>query len=414
MKVTKCGELGRKLPWKFDGYFGGRRVRRFFGSEGEARAELKRLTGERVESGPAGDRLSPRERLVFADLRDRVTGAGGTMEEAVAFWLEHAGAGGSPMRMEDLLVRVLEVKEREGKSAKYLDQLRSTVGQFCRWEGCGYRWAHEVTRWDVERWVEGNGWAAKTRRNYVINVRSVLEMGRKLGAVRMNATDGMDLPPSVEGEVVVLSPGEVARLVVRCLPRVRGRYAGHDHGCLLPYVVLGCFAGLRPERELGLLRVGDIHLDEGAVVVSAGSAKSRARRVVDLSPNAVGLLRIGLPMLVAHWSGDRGAPARVEDMRLVPRNFKRRWDGLRRACGFELSRWQPEGRWWKGDVMRHSFASYHFAMHQNENVLKAQMGHAKGSDVLWQHYRLRVTRRESERFWGIGGGGVSDLGVEVF
>jgi integrase len=390
MKVTKVNDPGRRLPWKLDGYFGGRRVRLFFATKGEAEAERLRLSGERGETGKTGDRLSPRERVVFAELRDRLAERGATMEEAVGFFLEHGSAPMRPRRLRDLLEEAIEGKEREGKSDRYLTQLRSSVGSLCRWEGWGERWAHELTREAVEAWVDGNGWSDKTRRNYSIDVRTVLEWGRAAGSVRRNVTEGIRLPKGEkEGEVSVLSVREAARLVAMARPR-EGRGEGEKRrgkerdGGLLVYVVLGLFCGLRPEREMGLMRLSAINLEEGTVVVDAGSAKSRSRRVVDVPVNARGLLKMGV----------EGLRARGED-RVVGRNFRKRWEGLRRRAGLED---------WPADVMRHSYASYHFAMWQNENLLKAQMGHSRDSEVLWQHYRARVTRREAERYWRIGTG----------
>lgn len=379
MKISKVKEEGRRLPWKLDGYFGGRRVRRFFRSQAEAAAELRRLTTERGETGPMADRLSPRERIVLAELRDEVSRAGGTMEEAVAFWLAHAAPPSRPLKLWDLLEDAVEVKEREGKSDRYLTQLRSSVGQLCRWKGMGERWAHEVTGDAVREWAEGNGWAGKTRRNYLIDVRTILEHGKRVGAVRRNATDGIPLPPvEAEGEVPVLSVREVARLIVRCLPNRRGRFKGREYEDLLGYVVLGCFAGLRPERELGLLTWDRIDLEEGVVIVDGRNAKSRSRRVVDLAPNAVALLK--------RCEGREG--------KVCPKNLRKRWERLREECGM-LERWEP-------DVMRHSFASYHYARDQDEARLKAQMGHSRDSETLWKHYRRRVLRRDAERFWGMG------------
>jgi len=392
MKVTKMTGGGRNLPWKLDGYFAGRRVRRFFATRGEADGEMRRLSADRAATGSEGERLSPRERMELADLRDEVAAAGGSLREAVAYWLEHAAAPQVRMSLEDLLEAALARKDGEGKSARYLGQLRSSVGQLCRWRGMGGRWAHELTRREVEAWVEGNGWASKTRRNYLIDVRTVLEYGRSMGVVRVNATDGMVLPSGVaDGEVAILSTREAARLVALARPR-----AGREDrdGALLVYVVLGLFAGLRPERELGLLRLGALDLEGGTVVVNAGSAKSRSRRVVDLSPPAVALLRMGRASLVEYWRA-RGFNGAEAEMGVVPRNCRRRWESLRESAGL------LDG--WVGDVMRHSFASYHLAVWENEGRLKAQMGHAAGSEVLWQHYRARVTRREAERFWRIGG-----------
>lgn len=379
MKISKVKEEGRRLPWKLDGYFGGRRVRRFFRSQAEAAAELKRLTTERGETGPMADRLSPRERIVLAELRDEVSRAGGTMEEAVAFWLAHAAPPSRPLRLWDLLEEAIEAKEGEGKSDRYLTQLRSSVGQLCRWKGLGERWAHEVTGDAVREWAEGNGWAGKTRRNYLIDVRTILEHGKRVGAVRRNATDGIPLPAGeAEGEVPVLSPMMVARLIVRCLPGRRGRFKGREYDDLLPYVVLGCFAGLRPERELGLLTWDRIDLEEGVVIVDGRNAKSRSRRVVDLSSNAVALLK--------RCEGREG--------KVCPKNLRKRWERLREECGL-LETWEP-------DVMRHSFASYHYARDQDEARLKAQMGHSRDSETLWKHYRRRVSKRDAERFWRIG------------
>jgi len=397
MKVSKVKGEGRKLPWKVDGYFGGRRVRRFFRTEREAAAELRRLTTERGETGASADRLSPRERIVLAELRDEVVAAGGTMEEAVAFWLSHAAPPARPMRLAELLDDAVATKGREGKSDRYLTQLRSSVGQLGRWHGSGELWAHEITGERIREWAEGNGWAGKTRRNYLIDVRTVFEHGKRIGAARSNPTDGIPLPAdSGADEVPVLSPMAAARLVVAAGGRgrrsggvveygsggggfvSRGAAGREERMALLPYVVLGLFAGLRPERELGLLSWDRIDLEEGVVIVDGRTAKSRSRRVVDLAPNAVALL--------SRCEGREGP--------VCPRNLRKRFEALRRAAGV------LEG--WKGDVMRHSFASYAYARDQDEARLKAQMGHSQDSATLWRHYRRRVSRKEAERFWGIG------------
>jgi integrase len=302
----------------------------------------------------------------------------------VAFYLEHGAAPVKRMRLWDLLDLAVETKEEEGKSDRYLAQLRSSVGQLCRWEGWGERWAHELTREAVEDWAGGNGWSGKTRRNYVIDVRTVLEFGTRVGAVSRNVTNGMVLPAGTpEGEPGILSVREAARLVAMARRKVARDGTVVRDGLLLGYVVLGLFAGLRPDRELGLLKWSAVDLDGGTVVVDGKSAKGRRRRVVDLSPGAVALLK-----LAKGWSAAAGMEG------VVPRNFRKRWEALRASAGL-LEGWVPDG-------MRHSYASYHLALHENEGRLKAQMGHAAGSEVLWQHYRARVTRGEAARFWQIG------------
>jgi integrase len=42
----------------------------------------------------------------------------------------------------------------------------------------------------------------------------------------------------------------------------------------------------------------------------------------------------------------------------------------------------------------------HYAMHQDEAKLQAQMGHESAA-MLHRHYRALKTRKEAERFWAL-------------
>ena len=52
------------------------------------------------------------------------------------------------------------------------------------------------------------------------------------------------------------------------------------------------------------------------------------------------------------------------------------------------------------DVLRHCYASYHLARHENQDKTALQMGH-RNTDVLFNHYRNLVTKTEARDFWGI-------------
>lgn len=43
----------------------------------------------------------------------------------------------------------------------------------------------------------------------------------------------------------------------------------------------------------------------------------------------------------------------------------------------------------------------HYASHQDESLLKAQLGHSEDEDTLMQHYRALATRREAAVFWAL-------------
>jgi len=55
---------------------------------------------------------------------------------------------------------------------------------------------------------------------------------------------------------------------------------------------------------------------------------------------------------------------------------------------------------WAADILRHSYASYHLARHEDAAKTSLQLGH-RDTDVLFNHYRDLVMRKDAEAFWGI-------------
>lgn len=143
--------------------------------------------------------------------------------------------------------------------------------------------------------------------------------------------------------------------------------------CKVCYALM-LFAGVRP-RELTRLKWGDIK--DGFLHVSAGVAKTRSARNIEFSPN------------LAAWLDAAGQHDAKE--RIVPNNWERK-DRVTRAAADIAGR---------ADVCRHSFASYHLAAWRDESATKAAMGHTRGSDTLFIHYRAAVTRAAAEAFWNI-------------
>jgi integrase len=178
-----------------------------------------------------------------------------------------------------------------------------------------------------------------------------------------NVAVGIPKPRLVEGEIGTLDWIQCRAL----LHAARG-------GPLLGYVVLGMFCGLR-RAELERMNWDAVKLAEGVVVVAGVQAKTRQRRVVEIAPNAVAWL--------AQISKKAG--------KITPWDFKERFLELRKTAGLSM---------WPNNALRHTFASMHYAFHQNENLLQAQMGH-ENATMLHRHYRALKTRAEAEEFWGL-------------
>lgn len=142
-----------------------------------------------------------------------------------------------------------------------------------------------------------------------------------------------------------------------------------------PYLAIGFFAGIRSE-ELGKLQWEQVDFENKAVVVLSSSAKGRARRIVDISPNLMAWL----------------VPYKKESGPVLEASVEAYRTQMRNAMGYAK---------WPQNVMRHSFASYHFAKHRNESLLMQLMGHADDGRILHNQYKALVLPNDAEAFWSI-------------
>jgi sarcosine oxidase delta subunit len=56
---------------------------------------------------------------------------------------------------------------------------------------------------------------------------------------------------------------------------------------------------------------------------------------------------------------------------------------------------------WGQDSLRHSYASYYYALNKNAHETAEQMGHVGGLRIFFRHYRNRVREEAAREFWAI-------------
>jgi integrase len=190
-------------------------------------------------------------------------------------------------------------------------------------------------------------------------------------------------------EINILSVDEARRLLA----------AAHDSDepDMLPGVVLRLFCGLRT-AEVCRLDWNEIHwLDAKPYVhIPASKAKKRRIRHVDISENAVAWLRLCNPP--ASGRIVTGTGEAKKDAKAYCQRFRR----ISKAAGIgketEDGDWQSE---WQSNDSRHSFGSYHLALHGDSLRTAAQMGHKQGDDVLFAHYRALVRPEAAKEYFAI-------------
>lgn len=128
---------------------------------------------------------------------------------------------------------------------------------------------------------------------------------------------------------------------------------------------------------------------EPFVVIGPDIVKKRRIRNVTIPQNAVA------------WLQGWGAWAKGHPFLLgLVSGFQKRFRRLQQKAGFrtkdEVGAWQSS---WEGNAMRHSFGSYHYAMHGNSIETARLLGHKADDTVLFAHYRALATKAQGEAYF---------------
>jgi integrase len=185
-----------------------------------------------------------------------------------------------------------------------------------------------------------------------------------------------------EREPEILTVNEADRLLTAAVD--------HPELDLLAPIVLGLFCGIRTE-ELKKLQWQHVNLEEGFVTIGRDIAKKRRIRNVTLPENAKQWLSI---------CSDREGEITRSNFFC---DFDRRFNKLLRHAGFVEK--DEDGNIvrvaWKKNGMRHSFGSYHFALHADSIKTSNELGHRQGDNVLFEHYRALTTKKSGQQYFNL-------------
>ncbi len=370
----------------------GKGGRKTYRTEALAKAAMKTAQNRRDRHGIMAEDISPAEMAEIVTVRNRLKGMGATLTEVAEFFAAHGKRLQEPLSLVELARRFRLNREQQGLSGVYVKQLRVSLGSLGKM--FPQVQAHELTPRDVQAWIKSGTWEPKTRSNYLGDVSAMYEwaMLPTQGHARMNPCVGVQRDPKKRrGTTAALTVAQAEQMLRAALKQKRWR--------ILAYLTLGLFGGLRPEEAAYQgLTWADIHLDERTVRLSEEVVKTGPGRVVDLTEHAVAWLRL-IPEVLCTGP-------------MVPStSWVNEWTVFRYRLGWRVMsdktrvrRCMPDveavhGEW-PNDVIRHTFASMHYAHHQNEAALQVQMGH-RSAKMLHEHYRAVRTRQEAAAFWAL-------------
>jgi len=389
--IPRVYKSGRRA-WQVLGQrVNGKRKQPCFKTREKAEAWMAEQKAKLRDHGGLGNDISGAEMADLVVARKRLAEAGVSLSTAVEFYLKHATRLREEITVPELVERFRDSRRRMGKSDRYVKQLKVSLGSLAELHPLTK--AHELTQDHVEAWLGANAqnWGPATRDNYLGDVSAmyVWACGQTRGYARMNPAAEVERMNARRGKIVALQVERATELLQAAAEQGRWRVLG--------YVVLGMLGGIRP-AEIERLDWSAVDLEERTVIVLAEDAKTAARRVVDLTAEAVAWLR-----LIPEELRTSGPVVRKK-------GWVDEWTVFRRELGWDVGRKTKHlpapvaamvhGEW-PHDALRHTYASMHYAQHQNEAMLQVQMGH-RSARMIHQHYRALKSRAEAAVFWRFG------------
>jgi integrase len=272
----------------------------------------------------------------------------------------------------------------------------------------GARFVSEVTHTEIAVWLarmrkDGAQFGGPLSLRSVRNYRNTLAEGFKFAKARQYCSENPfdrftreDLR-RLGGENAERNLDEINILTTEETRRLLDAAHQSNEAGMLPSVVLRLFCGLRTAEVCRLDWSEVFWLDAKPFVhIPAGKAKKRRIRHVDIPENALEWLRLCNPPKAGRIVPCSGKP--TNDAKAYCQRFRR----ISKAAG--IGKETADGDWqseWESNDTRHSYGSYHFALHGDALKTAAQMGHKQNDDVLFAHYRSLVRTEQAKDFFGI-------------
>jgi integrase len=210
--------------------------------------------------------------------------------------------------------------------------------------------------------------SAKSRNHYRAAVRQFLQWAVRKDYLavthRLGEAEGLRPEHDITEEVAICAPRELAALLDLADDTLR------------PLIAIGGLAGLRT-AELLRLDWADVWRVPGHIEITAGKSKTRQRRLVEICP------------ALASWIEPYRNIASGKPWTFHEITFQ---EHFRDLCDrAKVTR--------KSNGLRHSFCSYHFVAHANENQTAQQAGNSPA--MIHAHYKGLATKAEAEKWFAV-------------
>ena len=362
------------------------RIRRQFPTIEKAKQFADKQSKGARKDGEAFFNLTTKEKQEIGIGAPKLRGKGISITEAIDYALLHLKPEGGEVLLSKAIEEFQTSKRMRHDVGDIADStLRDFLNKSDRLKiGLGHYLVHEISAAQIKEWVSSLTVGSQTKANYLSITAQVFVYAKQKRYIRENPIDDLSDNDRKElhgrlihgGEIKILSVGEADSFI---------NFTADEFPEFLGAVTLGLFCGIRTE-ELKKLTWNCVNVSEGFVTIDATIAKKRRMRHVTIPDNAQDWL--------ACCASRKGSVAPYSG-----KKFEHQFRNLRLKAGFQD---EAGHSIWPANGMRHSYGSYHYALHEDSAKTSKELGHkANDDDILFTHYRALAKKSEGEKFFAI-------------
>ena len=337
----------------------GKRIRERFKTLEAAQERAEQIRNQYQEEGKAAFTLPPTLRIEALKCSELLEPHGATITEAVNHYVKTVLAYRTAPPVSEIVKRYIAEAEKNGRRERTLEDLRNRLGRISKIYGD--RQFSSLSLEELKDFIDDPTLGARSRINYATKLSQLYNFAMRNGWASENIAERISRPSTEDATPEIFTVTQAAKLL-----------ANADAAGLLPFVAIGLFAGLRTS-EIQRLNWSAVKLSERCIIIGAGIAKRRSRRVVEINDT------------LAAWLAECG---QFTGPIVSAANFAKRLRKLAAAAGLTS---------WPHNALRHSFASYHLAKHGDPVKTAFQMGNSPV--MVHNHYKGLVTNGDVTRFW---------------
>ena len=372
------------------------RLRKQFSTQAEAEEWAEsQFTGAK-QQGQEYFELDPSERNEAIAALKLVRPHNLSLLKVVEFGLARMRPAGGDQTVEAVVKELIESKERRFSNGQLRDRsladFRLRASRFSTKHGKTL--IKEIDHQQIKSWVFSLNLGVRSNKNYIAVLSEVFRHALQKKYVSTNPLEDLT---DIDRKELQGNEGERREpniLSVEKATKLLETACAHPELDLLGAVTLGLFCGIRTQ-ELTKLDWSHVTIDlekpeKSFVTIPSSIAKKRRIRNVTIPANALEWLAL---------CPRRKGPLTRND---YSSDYRKRFLKLQQLAGF--GKIDQEGKWrstWEENNMRHSFGTYHFALHGNSLETARQLGHTASDHILFEHYRALATKEQAEAFFGL-------------